>query len=62
MQKEITSFAPSTMEIKIIASSERKLSAWIGGSILASLSCQPWWIHKSEYDESGPTIIHRKCF
>lgn len=20
------------------------------------------WISKSEYDESGPTIVHRKCF
>lgn len=20
------------------------------------------WIAKSEYDESGPSIVHRKCF
>merc|ERR1712142_947876 len=38
MQKEITSMAPSTMKIKIIAPPERKYSVWIGGSILASLS------------------------
>ena len=42
---------------------ERKYSVWIGGSILASLSTfQQMWISKEEYDESGPAIVHRKCF
>merc|ERR1712087_319162 len=63
MQKEITSMAPSTMKIKILAPPERKYSVWIGGSILASLSTfQEQWISKAEYDESGPTIVHEKCF
>merc|ERR1712199_104339 len=63
MQKEISHLAPSTMKIKIIAPPERKYSVWIGGSILASLSTfQQMWISKSEYDESGPGIVHRKCF
>jgi actin beta/gamma 1 len=63
MQKEITSMAPSTMKIKIIAPPERKYSVWIGGSILASLSTfQSMWISKQEYDESGPSIVHRQCF
>ncbi|XP_062823923.1 actin, alpha skeletal muscle B isoform X3 [Anolis carolinensis] len=63
MQKEITALAPSTMKIKIIAPPERKYSVWIGGSILASLSTfQQMWISKDEYEESGPSIVHRKCF
>jgi len=63
MQKEITQLAPPTMKIKIIAPPERKYSVWIGGSILASLSTfQQMWISKQEYDESGPSIVHRKCF
>uniref|UniRef100_A0A8C9DQY9 Actin gamma 2, smooth muscle n=1 Tax=Prolemur simus TaxID=1328070 RepID=A0A8C9DQY9_PROSS len=63
MQKEITALAPSTMKIKIIAPPERKYSVWIGGSILASLSTfQQMWISKPEYDEAGPSIVHRKCF
>ena len=63
MQKEITAFAPQTMKIKIIAPPERKYSVWIGGSILASLSTfQQMWISKQEYDESGPSIVHHKCF
>merc|ERR1712172_340565 len=63
MQKEMTALAPSTMKIKIVAPPERKFSVWIGGSILASLSTfQNMWISKQEYDESGPSIVHRKCF
>jgi len=63
MAKELTALAPSTMKIKIVAPPERKYSVWIGGSILSSLSTfQQMWISKSEYDEAGPTIVHRKCF
>ena len=63
MQKEMTALAPPTMKIKIVAPPERKYSVWIGGSILASLSTfQQMWISKEEYDESGPAIVHRKCF
>uniref|UniRef100_A0A4W5JTC2 Actin, alpha, cardiac muscle 2 n=1 Tax=Hucho hucho TaxID=62062 RepID=A0A4W5JTC2_9TELE len=55
MQKEITAL--------IISPPERKYSVWIGGSILASLSTfQQMWISKQEYDEAGPSIVHRKCF
>ncbi|CAG0893817.1 unnamed protein product [Darwinula stevensoni] len=62
MEKEIASLAPSTIKIKIIAPPERKYSVWIGGSIMASLSTfQQMWISKKEYDESGPSIVHRKC-
>ncbi|PVU99929.1 hypothetical protein BB559_000257 [Furculomyces boomerangus] len=63
MQKEISSMAPPSMKIKIVAPPERKYSVWIGGSILASLTTfQKVWISKQEYDESGPSIVHRKCF
>merc|ERR1711939_827386 len=62
MQKEMTALAPSNMTIKIVAPPERKYSVWIGGSILASLSTfEEMWITKSEYEESGPAIVHRKC-
>ncbi|KAJ5079916.1 actin-2 [Anaeramoeba ignava] len=63
LQKEITQLAPPAMKVKIIAPPERKYSVWIGGSILASLSTfQNMWISKEEYEESGPSIVHRKCF
>ena len=63
MHKEISALAPPAMKIKIVAPPERKYSVWIGGSILASLSTfQQMWISKQAYDESGPSIVHRKCF
>jgi len=62
LQKEVTALAPSSMTIKIVAPPERKYSVWIGGSILASLSTfEEMWVTKDEYDESGPSIVHRKC-
>jgi len=63
MHKELTALAPSSVKVKITAPPERKYSVWIGGSILASLSTfQNLWCSKQEYDESGPGIVHRKCF
>merc|ERR1712100_291887 len=63
MTKELTALAPATMKIKVVAPPERRYSVWIGGSILSSLSTfQQMWISKGEYDESGPTIVHMKCF
>uniref|UniRef100_A0A8C5EWS1 Actin-3-like n=1 Tax=Gouania willdenowi TaxID=441366 RepID=A0A8C5EWS1_GOUWI len=62
MRKEITSLAPTTMEIEIDDRPEMKYSAWIGGCILGSLdSFKQMWITKQEYEESGLNI-HRKCF
>jgi len=62
MNKEITAKAPTSMTVKIVAPPERKYSVWIGGSILASLSTfEEMWVTKDEYDDSGPSIVHRKC-
>jgi len=62
LEKEMKALAPQGMDIKVIAPPERKYSVWIGGSILASLSTfEEMWVGKDEYDEAGPTIVHRKC-
>jgi actin len=60
--KELVALAPRA-KVKVVAPTERKFSVWIGGSILATLSSfQKMWISADEYNESGPTIIHKKCF
>jgi len=62
MNNEMNSLAPQSMTIKIVAPPERKYSVWIGGSILSSLSTfEEMWVTKEEYNESGPSIVHRKC-
>merc|ERR1712179_422011 len=63
VQKEVTNNTPGSLKIKVIAPPERKYSIWIGGSIVTSLSTfQTMWVTKEEYEESGATIVHRKCF
>ena len=61
--KEIRMLAPAGTAVQVIAPQNRKYSAYIGGSILASLSTfQGMCISKAEYDAYGPTIVHRKFF
>ena len=63
LAKEMVSQAPPTTKVKVVAPPERKCSVWIGGSILSFLSTfQQMWITEEEYKESGPVIVHRKCF
>jgi len=63
LQKELAALAPPSMTIKIVAPPERKYSVWIGGSILSALGTfQSMWITKAEYEDAGPSIVHRKCF
>ncbi len=62
-QKGVSSLAPSSVKVKVIAPAERKYSVWIGGSILSSLSTfKEMWITRKEFEETGPAIVHRKCF
>lgn len=38
-------------------------SAWVGGAILAKVVFpQNQHVTKGDYDETGPSIVHRKCF
>ncbi|PWA42792.1 actin [Artemisia annua] len=56
INKEITALAPSSMRIKVVAPPERKYSAWIEGSILASLSTFQQVVLLKPHVESRPTI------
>ena len=63
LKKEISILAPNSATVRIIAGNERKISSWLGGSILGSLSTfQSEMIKKSDYNEYGPSIVHCKCF
>ncbi|ELU07346.1 hypothetical protein CAPTEDRAFT_141917, partial [Capitella teleta] len=71
LTKEMTSLAPPTTKIRIVAAPERMYSVlapvspervgW-SRSILASLSTfQEMWSSRAEYDGLGPSVVHRKC-
>eukprot|EP01122_Echinamoeba_exundans_P002635 TRINITY_DN12591_c0_g1_i1.p1 TRINITY_DN12591_c0_g1~~TRINITY_DN12591_c0_g1_i1.p1 ORF type:complete len:376 (-),score=65.02 TRINITY_DN12591_c0_g1_i1:185-1312(-) len=59
LESEIRALVPSSMRVRVDAPPERKYSAWIGGSILASLSTfQSRWVSKQQYDEEGPACAN----
>ena len=64
LEKEVSLLYPNNPNnIRVIAPAERKHLAWIGGTVIASLtSFNSMWISKEEYDESGPAPIIRKMF
>ena len=65
LRTEIETHVPGKLlkGLEVVAPPERKYSTWIGGSILASLSTfGGMWISANEYNETGPQIVHRKCF
>jgi len=63
LEKEMQALAPAKMKVEISAPQERKFSVWIGGSILSSLSTfATMWVDKNDYEESGASIVHIKCF
>ncbi|CDS36853.1 actin [Echinococcus multilocularis] len=63
LTREISMIAQSSFKVNVSAPPEGgKYSSWLGGSIFASLSTfQKMWITKQEYNEWGPSIVHRKC-
>ncbi|GKT24605.1 Actin-6 (Fragment) [Aduncisulcus paluster] len=59
---ELSSLAPSSIKIKIVAAPERRLCVWLGGSIVSMLTTfEEMWVSKKDYDEVGAEIIHHKC-
>jgi len=53
----------SDLKVRIFATKERRFSAWIGGSILASLpTFKKMWVDHKEYQEEGFAVLHRKTF
>ena len=62
MTREIRALAPAAMKVKVVADRERRSSAWIGGSLLVNTKgFENMWVSRSEYDHSGPRIVHQKC-
>lgn len=55
--------APKAAEkVRVDARPDRRHGAWVGGSILAQLPLfDSMCVTSQEYEEQGPSIIHRKC-
>ena len=63
LEKEIIALATPQMKVNVVATPERKIAAWLGGSVFGSFDAFPqMMIDKNEYKEEGAQIIHRKCY
>lgn len=62
MEKEINNLVPVGTLVETRVHPEAQYAAWLGGTIFASLSVfQETLIKKQEYEENGPSIVHKKC-
>ncbi|XP_012516427.1 PREDICTED: actin-related protein T1 [Propithecus coquereli] len=63
LMKELEQLAPKGTTIKITASPDRRFSAWIGASMMTSLSSfKQMWVTSEDFKEFGKSVVQRKCF
>ena len=59
---EINALVPSDVDPRVLDVASRKDNVWIGGSIIASLPVfQDMWLTRQDYEENGPSYVHKKC-
>ncbi|XP_046500040.1 actin-7 [Equus quagga] len=63
MQRELCSLVTPAINVKVSASPYSSYSAWVGGSILCSLSTfKDMWVTNDEYKEMGSSVVSRRNF
>jgi len=63
LQAELKNLAPASINVKVVATPERKYAVFLGAAQLANMSAfQTAWITKQEFEEYGASIVHKKCF
>lgn len=62
LTKELQNPDVGSKKAKVIAPENRYYSVWIGGAVLTSLSSfSEMWISRADFEEQGPSVVHRKC-
>ena len=64
MRSELSKMVSGSVHVDVVCESrERPFSAWIGGSILSSLSTfKTMQMSRGDYEDGGSAAIHRWCF
>ena len=63
LRNELKAFAPSGVAINVVVPDGPADTAWYGGTVMSALDGNgDLWIQRHEYDESGRSIVHSKCF
>ena len=63
VHKEMDMLSPPSMKLGVVSPPEGKYSSWIGGALVAgSDQFEGMCMRRLEdYEELGPSIVHRKC-
>eukprot|EP00927_Polykrikos_kofoidii_P062471 TRINITY_DN57287_c0_g1_i1.p1 TRINITY_DN57287_c0_g1~~TRINITY_DN57287_c0_g1_i1.p1 ORF type:complete len:432 (+),score=78.57 TRINITY_DN57287_c0_g1_i1:37-1296(+) len=62
MHQELRNHLPPSLPVKVSLTQDPVNSAWVGGSIMASLeNMQTKWTTKEEYLEYGLQALHKRC-
>ena len=62
IRKEMVDLSPPKARVKVVSPPQRENLAWKGGSVVASLSTFDNWVSISEYNDWGPSLVHKQCF
>ncbi|XP_047679459.1 actin, alpha skeletal muscle 2 isoform X3 [Prionailurus viverrinus] len=63
MQREISTLVSPTINVKVSTCPNSTYGAWVGGSILCSLSTfKDMWVTSQEYKDIGSSVISRRSF
>ncbi|XP_008589321.1 PREDICTED: actin-related protein T1-like [Galeopterus variegatus] len=63
LMREVEQLAFKGTPIKITASPDRCFSAWIGASVMTSVSIfKQMWVTSEDFKEFGASVVHRRCF
>ncbi|XP_076971516.1 actin, alpha skeletal muscle 2-like [Tamandua tetradactyla] len=63
MQREMSALVSPSLSVKVLRCPYSTCSAWVGGSILCSLSTfKDMWVTREEYSDIGSSVVSRKSF
>ncbi|XP_058162159.1 actin, alpha skeletal muscle-like [Dasypus novemcinctus] len=63
LQKEMTALVSPPLSVKVLSCPYSICSAWVGGSILCSLSTfTDMWVTSGEYKDIGSSVVSRRSF
>ncbi|XP_003797091.2 actin-related protein T1-like, partial [Otolemur garnettii] len=63
LTKELDQQVSKGTPIKIMTSQDRCFSAWIGASIMTSVSSfKQMWVTSEDFKEFGASVVQRRCF
>ncbi|KAG3284440.1 hypothetical protein H1C71_008054 [Ictidomys tridecemlineatus] len=61
LQREIANLVCPAHDIQVYTSPYAKYGAWVGGSILCSLSTfEDMWVTSKEYEDMGSSVVRRR--